>query len=644
MATSAETLEQALRQRLLPQRSPEDPNSCELHRFILTRANRFRCPKTRQLWYRQAPSTRKRALLDVYLRGHPRALGKGRPRIKWRGAIETGKGYRVRKLLYEGFPGMWIPALLYEPDDLRGRVPAVLNPNGHHIGGKAMGYKQARCINLAKRGMLALSTEFIGMGELSMNVNHGRIAHLDLCGVAGVAVFYLAMKRGLDVLLSHPHCDHSRVAMTGLSGGGWQTAVLSALDDRVRVVVPVAGHSPIWQRPSCTADIGDLEQAPVDICTVADYDMLTALFAPRPALLIYNEKDDCCFRPERTKTSIYEPVKPLYDLLGVPGSLEFYVNVDPGTHNYDADNRAQLYRFLNKHFDLKSPESDLPYEDELLSESQLQVGLPQENPTLVSLAENAARGLPVLRVPEGSGRRREKWLLDARRRLEEVIRLRRFAARDEVVHEDQHAAQHLLHMDDVWTLPATVLYAEAAGGAVDSRGLGQGQVQVLLSDGGRGGLAQLSKAHIDTGRAVAAVDVFGTGECRYSAQYQMLLGAVGERPLGVLTGQVLGILEWAASDQKRGKVGLGATGPVVSFASLCAAALQPGLLTGLYLDGLYDSLKRLIELPIEYDSAVPLFCFGLLRQFDLPELLAMTEGLPTERPGHGPVQPIVGGR
>jgi len=82
----------------------------------------------------------------------------------------------------------------------------------------------------------------------------------------------------------------------------------------------------------------------------------------------------------------------------------------------------------------------------------------------------------------------------------------------------------------------------------------------------------------------------------------------------------------------------------VSFASLCAAALQPGLLTGLYLDGLYDSLKRLIELPIEYDSAVPLFCFGLLRQFDLPELLAMTEGLPTERPGHGPVQPIVGGR
>jgi hypothetical protein len=205
-------------------------------------------------------------------------------------------------------------------------------------------------------------------------------------------------------------------------------------------------------------------------------------------------------------------------------------------------------------------------------------------------------------------------------------------------------------MDDAWTLPVTVFFGEgsgtgcSSGGRADAKGLGNGDVQVLLSDGGREVLAQFSKAQIAQGRTVAAADVFGTGECRYPPQYQMLLAAVGERPLGVLTGQVLGILQWAASGQKDGKVGLSATGPVVSFASLCAAALTPGLLTGLYLDGLYDSLKRLIDLPVEYESAVPLFCFGLLREFDVPELLAMTEGLPIELPGHGPVQPIVGGR
>ena len=94
----------------------------------------------------------------------------------------------------EGYPGMWVPALLYEPIGLKNKVPGVLNPNGHHAGGKAEIHKQARCINLAKRGMLALSTEFIGMGELTMNREHNRIGHMDLCGVAGVSVFYLAMR------------------------------------------------------------------------------------------------------------------------------------------------------------------------------------------------------------------------------------------------------------------------------------------------------------------------------------------------------------------------------------------------------------------------------------------------------------------
>jgi len=209
----------ALRQRLLPRPNPEDPAKCDLHRFILSRVERFGCPEQKRGWRQKAAGLRRRYLREVYLGGHPLSLLKLPPQVEWRGTIDTGRGYRIRKLRYEGYPGMWIPALLYEPDGVKGRIPGVLNPNGHHSGGKAMDYKQARCINLAKRGMLALNTEFIGMGELMMNREHNRIAQLDLCGVAGVAVFYLAMKRALDVLLSHPHCDPDRVAMTGLSGG-----------------------------------------------------------------------------------------------------------------------------------------------------------------------------------------------------------------------------------------------------------------------------------------------------------------------------------------------------------------------------------------------------------------------------------------
>ena len=310
--------------------------------------------------------------------------------MEWLETLDPGTGYLVRKLRYEGYPGMWIPALLYAPRSADRPLPGVLNANGHHAGGKAMAYKQARCINLAKRGMLALSTEFIGMGDLRADADHNRIAHLDLTGAAGVAVFYLAMKRGLDVLLAHPDSDPARVAMTGLSGGGWQTAVLSALDERIRVIVPVAGHCPVWQRVGCQSDIGDLEQDPADLCTVADYDTLTALFAPRPALLIYNHDDDCCFQTRRTRRSVYAPVRPVYALFGAGDRLRLYDNRDPGTHNYEADNRRQLYRFLDEFFGLRTPDGDLPWEDELYTERELSVDLPQQQETLLSLAQAAA--------------------------------------------------------------------------------------------------------------------------------------------------------------------------------------------------------------------------------------------------------------
>ncbi len=615
--------ESALARRLLPEPNPEDPERCELHRFIMAQTRRFRCPETKEDWVDMAPRLRSRFLQEVYFKGLSLSLLDGKPQVKWRGTIETNGGYRIRRLLYEGYPGMWIPALFYEPTDLQERAPGVMNPNGHHTGGKSMEYKQARCINLAKRGMLALSTEFIGMGELSMNVPHNRIGHMDLCGSAGVAIFYLAMKRGLDVLLSHPRCDPERVAVTGLSGGGWQTIILGALDERIKVVVPVAGHSPIWQRPSCTSDIGDLEQNPTDFCTVADYDTLTALCAPRPLLLIYNRMDDCCFKADRTRISIFGPVLPLYELLGVPDNIEFYENADPGTHNYETDNRSQLYRFLNKHFGLDTPNEDLPYEDELLSESQLEVGVPEDNHTLLSLAGDAARDLPVGHLKE--------TLAESRRRLEDVIGLHSFSVSGEVVGEDESVVHHRLRLDDVWTVPVTWF-----------NGTGQeGDLQVLLADGGRRTMAGHAQASLAQGRTVVAADVFGTGESNYPSKYQMTMGATGVRPLGVLTGQILGLLKWMDTQAGTNPCRLAAFGTITSFASLCSAALRPDLLSHLYMEGLHNSLKRLIDLPIEYDSAVPLFCFGLLREFDVYDILRMTQGLPIEMPARGPVKPLV---
>ena len=117
--------------------------------------------------------------------------------------------------------------------------------------------------------MLALNLEWFGMGQFrDGGYRHGQINQIDLCGAGGVATHYLAMTRGLDVLLALEHADPERVAVTGLSGGGWQTIFISALDPRVKLSNPVAGYSSFLTRVRHFSDLGDSEQTPCDMATV----------------------------------------------------------------------------------------------------------------------------------------------------------------------------------------------------------------------------------------------------------------------------------------------------------------------------------------------------------------------------------------
>jgi len=159
------------------------------------------------------------------------------PKFEDLGIIESGKGYRIRKLRYEIVPGFQSTAILYEPENLSGKIPAILNPNGHELQlGKAAEYKQKRCINFAKRGILALSLEWLYCGELNVPENkHEFAAHLDLVGANGVGLFYLAMRKGLDYLYQHANVDRARLGVAAarldrVDGVARRVAVLALLD------------------------------------------------------------------------------------------------------------------------------------------------------------------------------------------------------------------------------------------------------------------------------------------------------------------------------------------------------------------------------------------------------------------------------
>ena len=177
----------------------------EVQVFNETRVPDMPRVSTAKEWQTQATAIRNQVLDHVVFRGGAADWRDTQLQVQWGETIEGLPGYRIKKLKFEALPGWWIPALLYEPLEMQGKVPVVLNVNGHARTGKATDYKQLRCINQAKRGMIALNVEWIGMGQFANRMGHYQMAQLDLCGVAGIAPFYLNMSKGLDVLLSLIH-------------------------------------------------------------------------------------------------------------------------------------------------------------------------------------------------------------------------------------------------------------------------------------------------------------------------------------------------------------------------------------------------------------------------------------------------------
>ena len=111
--------------------------------YILSRVAPPPSATNAQQWTEQAKRLRQHLLQDVVFHGWPDEWVNASPKFEDLGVIETGQGYRLRKLRYEIVPGFQSVAILYEPEKLQGKVPAILNVNGH-VGppGKPVEYKQ----------------------------------------------------------------------------------------------------------------------------------------------------------------------------------------------------------------------------------------------------------------------------------------------------------------------------------------------------------------------------------------------------------------------------------------------------------------------------------------------------------------------
>ena len=577
-----------------PLQSP-DLVAHQLRHYLRAKVPALPTPTSAQQWTADSQRLRRRILDEVVFHGWPREWVDAPLKFEDAGLIPSGPGYKIRKLRYEIVPGFWSSAILYEPDPLPAKAPAILNVNGH-VGppGKSVEYKQKRCINQARQGILSLNLEWFSYGELDHPHNvHWFGAHLDLAGANAVGLFYLAMRKGLDYLYDHPNADRARLGVTGLSGGGWQTIFLSSLDERVSVAVPVAGYASSISRLERPGNIGDIEQNPTDLLLVGDYPLLTALRAPRPTLLIYNAEDNCCFRAPLVKPYIFDDVLPFFRLYNQPQLLAWHENLDPGDHNYQLDNRRQSYRFFTTHFRLPVTDAEIPVDAEVKSAAELTVGLPKENLTILGLARKLADRLQ--RPPD----------LARTVRYQPVTITQAWALNNS---KSKGLETRSWRFDFSNGLSATAVWLKAIEAPASS------PATILLNDQGKKASGPEASDRINRGEQVLAVDLLFTGDAAPQNPgpyaYIPMISSAGDRPLGLEAAQLIALARWLGAPKTRVET----TGPRSQVIAKVATTLAPNLFSEI-LPRATPNLRHLLNAPVEYQAAPDLFCLDLLKAF-----------------------------
>jgi hypothetical protein len=596
----------------------------QLERYLMERIPGIPKLTSPQQWTIEEGRLRTRFLSDVVYHGWPREWIDAAPRFEEVGVVDTDKGYRIRKLRYEIVPGFWSTALLYVPDKVSGRVPAILNFIGHEPEGTAVEYEQKRCINFAKRGILALDLGWMEFGELSQPENaHDNAAALDLVGSNALGLFYLAMKRGLDYLAASPLVDPKRIGATGLSGGGWQTAILSSLDPRIAVSAEVAGLGSKESNLTNPKDTYEIEEDAPDVMQSFDYPVFLAMRAPRPTLLVHNGVDSCCFRAPLVEPYLYDAIKPFFAAYGAADNLAWHENLDPGVHNYQRDNRTQAYRFFSEHFHLPVVEGEIFSDSEIHSALELAVTLPANNKTILGIAKDLNTRNQRRPVPASSDQR-GPWADSERTLLKSVVRYQPVS----VSRAFRMANSRGMDFE-------TLSYRFDLSNGLSAAGIWFKQdasprpapITIVLDDQGYKAAGEQVFADLSSGREVLALDLLFTGASKPdvpdSSDWELMVDSSGDRSLGIETAQLLSIIHWLHSVQGVSEIALKTSGIRSQMIALVAAAIEPNAVLHLETAHGMKSLAYLLDKPVTLRSAPDLFCLDLYKLFDIGDLNAL---------------------
>ncbi len=257
----------------------------------------------------------------------------------------TRDGYTIEKVVLETFPGFTLSGNLYRPIGATGKVPGILCPHGHWEDGRVNPEVQQRCIRWAKLGCVVFLYDMVGYNDSKPFPHVFLNDHLRRWGLSLPTLQTWNSIRALDWLTALPDVDVTRIGCTGESGGGTQTFLLTALDDRIKVSAPVVMVSDTFQGGCVCENAAGLRLG-------TDNVEFAAMCAPRPLILVGASGDWTAKTMERA----FPAIRGVYSLVGSTDRVSAQVFDFP--HNYNQTTRNAVYAAMGRRLlGIDDPES-----------------------------------------------------------------------------------------------------------------------------------------------------------------------------------------------------------------------------------------------------------------------------------------------
>ncbi len=241
--------------------------------------------------------------------------------------------YTIEKVVLETFPGFTLSGNLYRPASPIGRAPAILCPHGHWNDGRVNPEVQQRCVRWAKLGCVVFLYDMVGYNDSKPFTHAFLNDRLRRWGLSLTSLQTWNSIRALDWLTSLSDVDPARIGCTGESGGGTQTFLLTALDDRIKVSAPVVMVSDTFQGGCVCENAAGLRHE-------TDNVEFAAMCAPRPLIMVGASGDWTA----KTMSRAFPAIRGVYSLLGAIDRVNAQVFDFP--HNYNQTTRNAVYAFM----------------------------------------------------------------------------------------------------------------------------------------------------------------------------------------------------------------------------------------------------------------------------------------------------------